>query len=245
MVTSHEIHESGMGNRVSKSISEFNELVKEQRVDGSCCPEIGQLRYTLMDLETSYQVNNPSNLTCNTKNKDGDTISYLDANNHTINPMFVTGFTDAEGSFMIKLAKAPSGLGWRVQLDFTIGLHLKDLVLVKAIQNYFGVGNVQANSFNNTCCFTVTSLYDILNIIIPHFDKFCLCTKKKADYLLFRKAALLMAQGLHLTIEGLNEIVSIRASINWGLTPGLSKAFSHTVGTSVPVVELPSELNPH
>jgi hypothetical protein len=133
MVTSHEIHESGMGNRVSKSISEFNELVKEQRVDGSCCPEIGQLRYTLMDLETSYQVNNPSKLTSNTntKTKNGDTISYLDANNNnSIHPMFVTGFTNAEGSFMIKLAKATSGLGWRVQLDFTIGLHLKDLHLV-------------------------------------------------------------------------------------------------------------------
>jgi hypothetical protein len=69
--------------------------------------------------------------------------------------------------------------------------------------------------------------------------------KKQGYYLLFRKAALLMAQGFHLTIQDLNEIVSIRASINWGLTLALSKAFSYTVATSVPVVELPFELNPH
>ena len=45
-----------------------------------------------------------------------------------LDPNFVTGFTDAEGSFIVILAKDPVfKLGWRVKLSFEIGLHNKDL----------------------------------------------------------------------------------------------------------------------
>jgi hypothetical protein len=46
--------EREMEYRGSKSV--FNNTVKEQRVDGSCCKQPLQLRCTLMGFERNYQV---------------------------------------------------------------------------------------------------------------------------------------------------------------------------------------------
>jgi hypothetical protein len=67
---------------------------------------------------------------------------------------------------------------------------------------------------NKISRFVVASLDDILNIIIPHFDKYPLLTQKRADYILFKEVALIIKEGQHLTQKGLQEIVNKRASIN-------------------------------
>jgi hypothetical protein len=41
-------------------------------------------------------------------------------------------------------------------------------------------------------------------------------TKKHYDYLLFKEAVMIMQRGEHLTIEGIQKIVNIRASLNKG-----------------------------
>jgi hypothetical protein len=49
-------------------------------------------------------------------------------------------------------------------------------------------------------------------------------TQKKADYLLFKRAVLVMKSGNHLQLKGLQEIVNIRASMNRGFCS--KKSFS-------------------
>jgi hypothetical protein len=83
---------------------------------------------------------------------------------------------------------------------------------------------------NGCCDFTIGSLDQILNKVIPHFDKYPLKTKKYADYILFKEAIQLMSRGEHLTYEGLQKIINIRATLNKGLTPVLKEAFPNTVG---------------
>ena len=50
--------------------------------------------------------------------------------------------------------------------------------------------------------FKVTSLKQILEKIIPHFDKYNLITQKRADYILFKQIVMLMEQGKHLSARG-------------------------------------------
>lgn len=69
--------------------------------------------------------------------------------------------------------------------------------------------------------YRVNTLNDIVNIIIPHFDKYPLKTKKYADYLLFKKVILLMLNNEHKSIQGIQKIVNIKASLNTGLTKNL------------------------
>lgn len=64
-----------------------------------------------------------------------------------------------------------------------------------------------------------------MNVIIPHFDKYPLITKKHEDYILFREVVMIMHKKEHLTNEGIQTIVNIRATLNKGLTPVLKEAF--------------------
>ena len=75
----------------------------------------------------------------------------------------------------------------------------------------------------------MSSLKDINNVIIPPplrgQDKYPLLTQKRADYLLFKSVVQLMNNKEHLTSEGLIKIISIKASINNGLSSVLTEAF--------------------
>jgi len=235
------INESEMGYRVSKSkdILVKEPLVKEQRVDGSYNDFNNRLNFNnlyllkrpllrciLMAHESGYQVRILSKL----NNK-----KYYTTKTH-IDPWFITGFTDAEGSFMVHLVKDKRNLQWRVWLNFVIGLHKSDLALLKDIQTFFGVGNV--NVYDKMAFYSVSSQKDIFTIIIPHFDTYPLHTKKKADYILFKCAALIVKTKDHLNLNGIQKIVNIRASINRGLTPILIKAFPNTIPVPRPVIVL-------
>ena len=59
----------------------------------------------------------------------------------------------------------------------------------------------------------VSSLKD-LTVIIDHFDRYPLITQKLSDYLLFKRIVNIKKSGSHLTLEGLQEIINVRASIN-------------------------------
>lgn len=91
------------------------------------------------------------------------------------------------------------------------------------------------------CAFRVSSLKQILNKIIPHFDKYFLITQKRADYLLFKKIVLLMEQGEHLREKGLQAIINIRASLNLGLSEVLKAAFPNTIPVVRPLISLRSK----
>ena len=136
------------------------------------------------------------------------------------NPWFLTGFTDAEGCFTISIFKNNRvKTGWTVKLSFQIALHEKDITLLEQIQLYFNVGNISKHG-SQMVYFRIESIKDLAKII-NHFDKYPLITDKKADYELFKRIIEKMNNEEHLTEQGIQEIVNIRASLNLGLSPGL------------------------
>lgn len=146
-----------------------------------------------------------------------------------LNPWFITGFTDAEGCFSIRVRKTTrTRLGWHVEAVFSIGLHLRDLPLLLKIQSYFGgIGRISKGKKN--CMLFVSSIQDLTAIIIPHFIKYELITKKRIDFIFFKSVIDIINAKEHLTMEGLQKIVSFKASINWGLTDVLKVAFPKTI----------------
>lgn len=64
-----------------------------------------------------------------------------------------------------------------MEVVFQIGLHTKDLELLKFIQAFFGGIGVISSSPKNMSTFKVTSLKQILDKILPHFDKYNLITQ--------------------------------------------------------------------
>lgn len=115
---------------------------------------------------------------------------------------------------------------YEIQLCLKIAIHVKDHVLLESIREYFGgIGSIHRNK--DSFQYEVSSLQDIINTIIPHFDKYPLITQKFADYHLWKEVANLMQKKEHLTPEGLSKILNIKASINKGLSDKLKESFSN------------------
>lgn len=91
------------------------------------------------------------------------------------------------------------------------------------IQEFFGVGSITINK--NTVNYQVTSMKDLL-IIIEHFNKYLLRTKKHKNFILFAKAYDIIANKEHLI--NLQWLVNIRASLNKGLPKRLALDFPDT-----------------
>ena len=134
-----------------------------------------------------------------------------------IDPNWVTGFSDGESCFSLTVAKkSTSRVGWGVTPNFKINLHIKDVLMLRKLQGFFGIGTIYLNEKNNTASYMIQSLRDITNVIIPHFDKYPLLTQKKADYLLFKQGVNLLNLKAHSEVGGLREILSLKASMNTG-----------------------------
>lgn len=242
-VISHVINESIMGNRGSKCDKAHALPLKEQRVDGSWYGSgAPYLRCTLMGNENYYQVRILSNLKSNLRN-------FSSTANHTIaklSPEFVTGFTDAEGTFGIPLTKREDkNISWQVRLEFKIELHVQDLELLYKIKKFFNdKGSINISKTRNTARFRITSLEDILNYVIPHFDNYPMHTQKQGDFLLFRKAGMLMKNKKHLNPNGLQEIINIKATSNLGLNNTIKESFPNTSPVVRPVV-VPRDISPY
>jgi hypothetical protein len=215
--------ETEMGYRGSKSEFQYpqpNETsVKEQRVDGSYCNKniLMQLRYTLMGFERYYQLKYPS------KQLNKRTFSSLNLKSN-LSPWFITGFSDAESCFSIKIQENDKlNTKWRVRPVFSIILHKKDVLLLEAIQNNLGVGKILKNG-KNAIMYSVDSIKEMA-IIINHFDKYPLITQKLSDYLIFKECFEIIKQGKHLTKIGLLQIIGLKYSLNLGLPKKLKFAF--------------------
>lgn len=87
--------------------------------------------------------------------------------------------------------------------------------------------------------------YKDLAVLIDHFDNYPLITKKRADYELFKRALELINRQEHLTPEGLMKIVSIKASMNKGLSEDLQTAFPNVTPVSRPIVDVATIPDPN
>ena len=162
-----------------------------------------------------------------------------------LNPYFITGFSDAESCFIVGLSEdSKRKAGWIVALEFTITLHDKEKVLLEAIRCFFsGVGAIKKGG-DSLIKYLVRSVND-LAILIAHFDKYPLITQKWADYQLFKQAFEIVNRKEHLSISGLEKIISIKASVNKGLSNKLKAAFPNIIPVKRPFVESSSILSPY
>ena len=84
-----------------------------------------------------------------------------------LDPNWVTGFTDAEGCFTIKIYKSPSHrFGWRIQPEFSVLLHKRDEILLNRIKQFLGVGVLYTD--RDYLDYNVRSLKDLTEVVIPN-----------------------------------------------------------------------------
>ena len=110
-------------------------------------------------------------------------------NNEKLNPWYITGLADSEGNFSINYnAKSK-----KVTASFKITQNEDSLNVLYFLKEYFGCGHINIdNRLTKGFKFVISNKKDLLEKIIPHFDKYPLVGSKYLDYLDFKECVLLM-----------------------------------------------------
>jgi len=139
-------------------------------------------------------------------------------------PFWIAGFTSGDGSFNIKISSSTTNkLGKRVQLRFSIGLHIREKELIKGLVTFFNLGYSSESKSevkdkyiyiaNDSVNLQVMKFSDII-FIINFFDKYPIQGTKILDFADFKKVSEILKNKEHLTPEGFNKILEIKAGMN-------------------------------
>lgn len=155
-------------------------------------------------------------------------------------PFWISGFVSGDGYFTIKIGNnAGTSIGIRVESRFGIGLHIREVEIIKGVAAYFNLlyPIVSSSENSNECDITkndeksnvkykyirisdkvvsinISKLSDIVEKIIPFFEKYPIQGKKALDFEDFKKVVEIMKTNNHLTLEGLEKILEIRKGMN-------------------------------
>jgi hypothetical protein len=127
---------------------------------------------------------------------------------------WVVGFVDGEGCFYIGINPNPTmTVGYQVLPEFTVVQHERDVQLLYALKRFFDCGVVRTNHAGRMA-YRVRDAKHLRERVIPFFEKHSLKSKKKLDFLNFRKVLLMMDKGEHLRPDGLEQIRAIASKMN-------------------------------
>ncbi len=129
---------------------------------------------------------------------------------------WIVGFVDGEGCFYVGVnPHAEMTSGYQVLPEFTVVQHERDIQVLHALKKFFKCGVVRTNH-GDRMAFRVRSLKHLEEFIVPFFEKHELKTKKRQDFISFRKILIKMNRGEHLSLEGIEEIKLIASKMNTG-----------------------------
>jgi len=112
---------------------------------------------------------------------------------------WLTGFTDGEGSFFLRVVKNPGKLP-QPYANFRIALRADDSAILELIQSFFGCGGLNYNSNRRSKItnakpvriFDVSRTTELVTFIIPHFERYPLRAKKRNDFLIWQEGVRLL-----------------------------------------------------
>jgi len=110
------------------------------------------------------------------------------------------------------------------------------------IKKFFNVGKLHTNS--SASKYYVSSMPE-LQKIIQHFDNHTLLTQKRADFELLKQAFAIVQSKEHLTKQGLEKIIAIKAAMNNGLSEELKGDFPNIIPVERPLIPNTSVPDPN
>jgi hypothetical protein len=139
---------------------------------------------------------------------------------------WVVGFVDGEGCFSIGFVKQPDRAsrrgyrtGYQVAYGFVVTQGERSASCLEELRQFFGVGRLYVNRRHDNhrehlMQYRVGRRDDLLETIIPFFDRYPLRTSKQHDFEAFKRCMTVVASGEHRTADGLIEIARIAETMN-------------------------------
>ena len=129
----------------------------------------------------------------------------------------MAGFASGDSSFNIKVSDSKTSvLGQRVQLRYGIGLNIREEALIQHLASFFGLTGCSKNVYiyKDSVRFEIVNFSDIVNKIVPFFNKHLIQGEKSLDFMYFKEAAGIIQRRDHLTSEGFQKILEIKNRMN-------------------------------
>ncbi len=133
-----------------------------------------------------------------------------------LNPHYVAGFVDGEGSFSISIGKhKTTKSGFDVRPEFEIEVRKDDQEILERILITIGCGKIFDCSYERYGWFPhakykITSNKNLKDYLFPFFDKYPLQAKKAQMYKKFKAIVLMVLDKKHLKSKGFQKIRKIR-----------------------------------
>ena len=143
-----------------------------------------------------------------------------------INIGWVTGFVDGEGCFSLGFVRQQDRpgrkgykTGYQIFHEFAVTQGAKSISCLKELHTFFGVGDVYINTrYDNhkehLYRYVVRKRKDLLEVIIPFFQKYRMHSSKLRDFEKFALCMEMIRANHHLTHGGLVKIAEIVQTMN-------------------------------
>src|SRR5467141_1963709 len=128
---------------------------------------------------------------------------------------YISGYADGEGCFTVSIS--PRGklrAGWEVKPSFSVSQNGDRAEVLHVIQAYFGCGSIRPDRSDKNLKWETRRLGDLVERVIPHFERYPLLSVKRLDFERFASVCRLAAAGAHRNRAGLMEIVELARKMN-------------------------------
>lgn len=136
-----------------------------------------------------------------------------------LNPHYVSGFIDGEGSFSVSIGRHKTlRRGFEIRPEFEIEIRKDDQEILERILITIGIGRIYDCSYDRYgwyphVKYKITSIWDMNKYLFPFLDKYPLQAKKAKVYNLFKEIVMMVCNKKHLDDRGFKKIVKLRDKI--------------------------------
>lgn len=128
---------------------------------------------------------------------------------------YISGFVDGEGCFSVSFSRRPRFLvGWETKPSFSVSQNHDRAQPLFIMQEHFGCGFMRDGISDKTLKYEVRRLDDLLEKVLPHFERYPLLSAKQQDARLLKEVCLLMKRGEHVTPEGMEKVMELAFRMN-------------------------------
>jgi hypothetical protein len=130
-------------------------------------------------------------------------------------PSYISGYVDGEGCFTVSFSKRSKlRRGWEVRPSFSVSQNLDRGAVLLEIQEYFQCGTIRPDRSDKTIKFEVRSIANLVDQVIPHFERYPMRSSKQRDFELFARVCRLVRAGQHLSPDGFDKVVEMAVQMN-------------------------------
>ena len=131
---------------------------------------------------------------------------------------YIAGYVDGEGSFSVSVQRNPTcRVGFQLIPEFHVSQNGDRAQVLELIRIRLGCGRIRPNSRRDRALvYVVRNRNDLLERVIPFFERNPLLSSKQADFEKFACVVRELALGNHRTDAGFRRLLEVALSMNGG-----------------------------